>query len=83
MDDGLIEGQLWTNESMTHSCGACDGNFRGLIRITKINLPEGIKPGKTLIAYGKDAKPHKYLGIQCGCYARFHRQIVHIQTRNG
>lgn len=36
-----------------------------------LSLPNGIDPAKTIF---KD-----YIGINCGCYAKFHRQVTHIQ----
>jgi hypothetical protein len=81
MDDGLIEGN---GLSRVHRCDNCDATDLWTIKIRRIKLPEGIKPGPTLIGYhtsGDQVKPNRHLGIDCGCYAKFHRQIAHIQGR--
>lgn len=56
------------------------------IRIAKIELPDGIEPSNRLICWKDDfdgsAKDYHiqitWLGINCGCYGRFHRQVAHI-----
>lgn len=55
---------------------------------TKPKLPAGIDPNdRKLIlnnyGYGKYVVTWKdsYLGVACGCYAKFHRQIAHIEDR--
>lgn len=76
-NDGIIEGDF---EAGRTDCDACGENTGVTIKIKKITLPEGIKPGKTLIAF-KGPKAHKVIGISCGCYAKFHRQIAHIEDK--
>jgi hypothetical protein len=41
-----------------------------------VTLPAGIKVEDTILA-DKD----NHLGINCGCYAKFHRQVAHIKDR--
>lgn len=79
MNDGIIEGQAV--RTANDKCHACGGAVGVLIKVSKITLPEGIKPGKTLIAYRDEKKAHGQIGVTCGCYARFHRQVAHIQGR--
>lgn len=65
-------------------CENCHTHTNVIIRIKKVNLPAGIQPATSLIAYMPKPQtldeivPLQYLGITCGCYARFHRQICHI-----
>lgn len=87
VDDGLITGNVETNRQW---CRICNFPTR-CINIHSIDLPEDVgKPTNRLIAYErhitKDERtetfgPVKYIGIGCGCYAKFHRQIAHITTR--
>jgi len=39
-------------------------------------LPDGITPEDTILESDEGA-----IGLDCGCYAKFHRQVAHIQTR--
>lgn len=84
VDDGLILGAV---ERSRQVCNVC-GHTTMCIFITKITLPKGLEPSNSLIAFrdGKDqvnkrVVPLRYIGIGCGCYARFHRQVAHIETR--
>lgn len=40
------------------------------------HLPEGIDGERTILV-----SPEAAIGIDCGCYAKFHRQIAHIVDR--
>lgn len=80
-DDPYIVGRI-----QTHAQGKCD-NCHGnafIIVINGIYLPSGIEPSRSMIVYRLDTPPDEpleiisYLGITCGCYARFHRQMTHI-----
>lgn len=87
VDDGLITGNVEANRQW---CEVCNFPTR-CINIQSIDLPEDVgKPSTRLIAYVNKAdaayrsdpiRPVKYIGIGCGCYAKFHRQIAHITTR--
>lgn len=85
MFDGLIDGTF--HPAPVEPCCACDHcgvHDQPTCEIRKIKLPEGIKPGPTLIGYqkyGVSVRGPKWLGLNCGCYAKFHRQIAHIQGR--
>jgi hypothetical protein len=79
MNDGIIEGVPLRVHN--DSCHACGGEVGVIVRIQSISLPEGIRPGRTMIAFKDEKDHHKQLGIECGCYARFHRQVAHIQGR--
>lgn len=70
-------------------CGNCRQPTT-CIAVSKINLPDEIEPSTKLIGYeafvpegslSARLKPIHLIGIGCGCYARFHRQVAHIQDR--
>lgn len=55
-------------------------------QIKDVKLPEGIKPSAKLIVYTHSNHDPGYetlkqIGIGCGCYSKFHRQIAHIKDR--
>lgn len=83
--DGLIRGEVLTNKTECGNCGA----KTVVIGVRELTLPDGIKPSTRLIPYKPDFDGSvedtyttiHFLGIGCGCYARFHRQIAHIQDR--
>lgn len=91
--DGLITGYL--NNRVQHKCQAC-GEKVYCIYILRVILPEGIKPLGTFVLYRYAAGELRdqmgspgqrfvvavqYIGITCGCYAKAHRQIAHIQHK--
>lgn len=80
MNDGIIlAGKVTRN----HVCGHCNKDV-WTVEVKKIKLPDGLEPSTRLIGYKFVAdKVHSpsWLGIDCGCYAKFHRQIAHIQGR--
>lgn len=43
----------------------------------EVMLPKGIEPSDTILRDPTDT----YLGINCGCYAKLHRQVAHIQDK--
>lgn len=45
-----------------------------------VNLPGGIKPSDTTLQPAGTQIGDTYLGVNCGCYAKFHRQVAHIET---
>jgi hypothetical protein len=59
-------------------CAGCDSEvlFGVWYHPNYPQLPNKVAVDKTIL---KD--PENVLGISCGCYARFHRQIVHIENR--
>lgn len=85
LSDGLITGTVVTTGRV---CGNC-GEKTYCVHIDIIALPEGLTPSTSLIPYkvidhdedrGVRIYAINYLGIGCGCYAKFHRQIAHITT---
>jgi hypothetical protein len=76
-----IADTILTGKDGIYVCGRC-GTRTLSISIHDVQLPDGIKPQSTILYSGDDEKPfHKHLGIGCGCYAKFHRQIAHIADR--
>lgn len=84
VSDGLIRGEVLTNKTACSKCGTATV----VIHVHEITLPAGIKPGVQLLGYVRrglvaGAVTHRdFLGIGCGCYAKFHRQIVHIKDQH-
>lgn len=79
-NDPYIQGSLITNQQV--SCGYCCVETI-CIKIDEVTLPDEVKPAKSLIAYdlADPPKPVPYLGIACGCYAKFQRQLAHIMSK--
>lgn len=78
--DGIIDGHI---AAQLRQCGNCK-DHAWCIEIQEITLPEEIKPSNKLIAFFNgptEVKPHRYIGVTCGCYAKFHRQIAHIKGK--
>lgn len=83
LKDGIIEGKV---RARYEFCAHCSESTI-VVQIEALELPEGIKPSTKLIGYAQQVSADgttvghvRYLGIGCGCYARFHRQIAHITT---
>lgn len=75
--DGYITGKV--DIASKQRCGNCLRDTIAL-EVTKLDLPQYIKPSNKLI-FCKGTKPHGFIGIGCGCYAKGHRQIAHITDR--
>lgn len=84
--DGILEGEGFRRGN----CGICQQNSVGM-RIDKVKLEHlNLKPSITLLVFERsythgdpvvELVPIQRIGISCGCYAKFHRQIGHITTR--
>lgn len=65
--------------SMAHgmSCDCCGASTSVRVRYDQqtIRLPDGIEATDTILR----TPSHMGIGIVCGCYAKFHRQVTHIQ----
>lgn len=86
LEDPYIIGEI---PDKLVTCDICLVRTTG-IDVENVTLPEGIEPSTKLIVclQVKPRTPHEALfdwpvqiGIGCGCYARIHRQIAHIQSR--
>lgn len=83
-DDGLIIGRIHTP---IRKCEVCEARCR-VIHIERIK--EIVEPSSKLIGYktvapapvkkGESVQRVNFIGINCGCYAKFHRQMAHIST---
>jgi hypothetical protein len=75
VDDSLGRWVLVeSKEGRGEVCNICGTYVSFLLRPhTRIVLPESIDPRRTLLARGTT------VGLTCGCYAKLHRQIAHIQ----
>lgn len=84
VDDGILQGNI---ERKRGECGVC-GHTTMVIRVhtpTLENLADlDIDPTRTLlkgITSSSRLRADPHIGIGCGCYAKFHRQIAHIRDR--
>lgn len=56
-------------------------NYRFNTNGIAANLPNGIKPSDTILQPRGTHVDETYLGINCGCYAKLHRQVARIQEK--
>ena len=79
LDDGYIIGMVLG----THrQCEHCD--YKTVcVKITGLMLPKGMTVKATILQDRKEDEPHRitYIGVGCGCYAKFHRQVAHINDK--
>ena len=74
VEDGYITGALSPH---IKRCGRCGKKAR-CIDIATVTLPGSMTWAATLL-WDKVAETHiTNVGLTCGCYARFHRQVAHI-----
>lgn len=81
LSDGIITGSIKAKHEFCANCG----ESVWCVEIEKVELPETLKPSPQLIVYQTQVGINsnfvghiKYLGLTCGCYAKFHRQLAHI-----
>lgn len=77
IDDGILDGFIQRHACF---CGVCGTRT---YCITSRNYKHPTVPIKATILMQPDEfgqEPYRiwYLGIGCGCYGKFHRQIAHI-----
>jgi len=73
LSDGYILG---TVEPVLKPCDKCGTESIGVL-VSNLLLPAGVrKDDKRIIA-----KIGQQLGITCGCYATFHRQMAYIKIK--
>lgn len=84
--DGTIEGRIAANRQKCDNCQS----LVWCIEVMDVRLPEGVKPSVKLITYHTVDGPNEsmlahvdLIGLDCGCYARAHRQMVHIRKKEG
>lgn len=74
IDDGMIKARLLTTD---HPCGIC-GKKGAVLSLRDLVMPEGLDWRSTILGI-LPVKRSPYIGLSCGCYAKVHRQIAHIQ----
>lgn len=81
LHDGYLDGVI--PKTAVH-CGYCHSDTIG-VEIHKVTLPNGIEAERTIlkvVASNKlKASDTMKLGIGCGCYSKFHRQVAHITSK--
>jgi hypothetical protein len=82
VDDDIIVGATTTSREFCESCG----HYTRCIFIHGIIMPPGVDLGWTKAAKRLNGVPIEgehvtHIGIGCGCYAKFHRQVVHIEYK--
>lgn len=78
VDDGIVRGRLLR---VSHTCDVCEVRT-ACIEVDSTEgykLPQDVPWTATIINLKDLHYPVAiFLGIGCGCYARFHRQVAHI-----
>src|SRR5438552_15425880 len=79
LDDPYIEGNMDTR-ARKEKCEVCHAMAFPVIHLHNLTLPDGIKWDSVILTQGtgEDSFLVRTVGINCGCYARFHRQVAHI-----
>jgi hypothetical protein len=83
VNDGILHGKQGATKG---DCEVCGFSTRCL-HIYEVHMPDGIEVGKTIVANRLEtptSPAHNHItliGIGCGCYAKFHRQVAHIQDK--
>lgn len=75
IQDGIIHGRIDLKGRMCNHCG----HETYCVRIYDASPPE--VGDDTLDLNRTILKGVEFLGIGCGCYAKFHRQVAHIMDR--
>jgi hypothetical protein len=76
INDSLGRWKIWdTRETNKRDiCNWCGERVPLIVKPhTALQLPEGIDISATILSRGNR------LGLTCGCYAKLHRQVAHIQ----
>ncbi len=60
------------------NCGVCKKANNVVVTYAPVTIKRGLGDIKRESTLLKDT-PH--LGLTCGCYAKFHRQVAHIRDR--
>jgi hypothetical protein len=76
VNDGYIAGRTSTRQRLCKRCGK-----RTLcIEIDTLTLPQNMTVKATILQDRTFEEPTliPFVGVGCGCYAKFHRQLAHI-----
>lgn len=82
MTENTIPGQdkfgKFTVTYKMHLCDCCSRTVLMTVHYRETpKLPEGIDVAATVL----HNPLRMWMGVDCGCYAKFHRQVAHIQER--
>lgn len=77
VEDGLIVGSL---AFPLANCGVCGKNTK-CIYIFDVVMPEDISVRATILWNRAKEERIDPVGVGCGCYAKFHRQVAHIEDK--
>jgi hypothetical protein len=78
----VVTDDYGTADMMLGDCINCGEEDQLVVKYRKDpELPEGIEVHDTRIIAKPDKDGKFGVGVTCGCYARFHRQIAHIEDR--
>lgn len=81
LEDPYIRGLI--HDDRKRRCEVCNRDCI-CIYVVRVDCPDGIDCAATILKDFNDAVIRDillrsiWLGINCGCYARFHRQVAHI-----
>lgn len=75
--DSYGSWKMATSEALTAGCPLCEQPAHAVLRYYQLHLPQDIPVERTILKRTRNP-----IGVDCGCYAKFHRQVVHI-TESG
>jgi hypothetical protein len=76
VNDGIVSGKLLHR---TIACDVC-GVPTCVVRVEDYKFPDEVWWQSTIVYLRKNETPIAVnLGVGCGCYAKFHRQVAHIR----
>lgn len=76
VNDGYITGSITGRVRWCEHCG----EKAVCVHIINLVLPKGMTVKATILQDAGHAEPTciDYVGVSCGCYGKFHRQVAHI-----
>src|SRR5512140_2822090 len=75
INDGYITGAL---RPRVGKCPLCEQPGQRVIDILNITVPESFGVRATILWNRYLDERYDAVGLTCGCYAKFHRQVAHI-----
>ena len=73
-------GPFWVGSG---KCGYCDKPEVVVRYMHKPRIPEYPRSSPSLILLGRSIRWTRQVGVTCGCYAKAHRQVAHIEGPGG
>lgn len=71
--DSFGSWRMATSEEHTATCPICGEEAHAILRYWQVHLPMDIPVDKTMLK-----RPRNPIGVDCGCWSRWTRQVVHI-----